>query len=184
MQNLYYSLLPEGREDTNPHGVLAFLALIIFMVAIVTSVRFTQKYFDVAKLQKEGIHTTGNIVQRIQKPRNRSSTLYYIRYEFENRYASQKCVTDRRTRITPKNKACEITYQIQSITEAEYKELSAPQTVNVLYLPSDTKTHSVVTGLSYGKNMLGINIALSLIAMFASVLFLMRQFIRYIDNSP
>jgi len=178
----YLSTDSEGeRRMTN--GLITMITLMVFILSMTLTVRNAKSYYGITKLENDGIQTKGTIIQRIREPSGRSITYFYIRYEFENKYASQSCTPDIGSRTTPKDKACRITTRNQLITETEYKNLTAPQSVQVLYLPSESKTRSMVTGLSYNKNKLQVNILLSLIALFLSGVFLIKIAFIWIEDT-
>ena len=181
MRDLQHSLPPE-QDNENSNGLIAFMFLGIFLVGLMTSITFTKNYFDMTKLEKDGALTQAVIVEKIRQPNGKSRTRYYIKYKFDNKYATETCLPIRKFKTTPKYKACKKTLQVQPTTKTEYNKISARQTVNVLYLRSDKKTRSLITGLTYNKTNSLVGIGLSVLAMIASILVLLAVLIRSVSK--
>ena len=110
-------------------------------------------YLSFTHLEKNGVQTTGTIIERQQTQIRRGSANfdYHIRYEFDNIFAQDDCKVEIKTRITPKEKVCRRTVSKQKVSEAEYKSLSAPSDVKVTYLSNDKGTKSEIMDLGGGK---------------------------------
>ena len=137
----------------------------LILIFLYAATIYSKAYFSFTYLEKNGVQTTGNVIERQQTPavKGNANFNYHILYEFKNIFAQQDCKVDIKTRITPKNKVCRRTVSKQSITETEYKSLSAPADVKVTYLSDDKGTQSAVMDLSESKSRYVFRIGLSLL---------------------
>ena len=129
-------------------SLLAFFCLLFFFL----SARQVKSYVDYQMLERKGSYSTAKVLRRIHAPQGRSHTLYYLTYQFENRRATNTCKPSGEYFTTPKDKACIHTVQRHRILEQEYKDIKIGDEIDILYLPSDSKTKSLVLGMSYSKS--------------------------------
>jgi len=132
-------------------GGISFLIGIICLFFFFLSAIQVKSYVDYQLLERKGTYATAKVVKRIYEPRNKLRTLYYLTYQFENRRAEDSCKRSGEYFTTPKDKACKFTVQRHKILEQEYKDIKIGDEIDIVYLPSVSKTRSAVLGMSYSK---------------------------------
>ena len=150
-------LFPEEktREEVKSEFKILLCVFIVgffffLLLTCINSVRIVKDY----TLEKKGIITTGQIIQRVRQPEDKGRVSYFLRYQFKNKYADETCKVEKEYRVTPKDKACIQTIRRYEVTEKVYKMAHVNDSVNVLYLPSDKKTQSkVITDNSRTQNL-------------------------------
>ena len=138
--------------DQNDGGGVSFLIGAFCIFLFLLSARQVKSYVDYQVLERKGAYSTGTIVKRIYEPQNRAPTIYYLTYQFENRRATNTCKRSGEYFTTPKDKACIHTVQKHRILEQEYKDIKVGDEIDIVYLPSASKTKSLVLGMSYSKS--------------------------------
>ena len=139
-------------QNEEPKGLFYLIVGLFCIGCLFQSTIQFKSYFHYQKLQQHGTYTTAKIVKRIYEPQNRAPTIYYLTYQFENRRATNTCKRSGEYFTTPKDKACIHTVQRHRILEQEYKDIKIGDEIDILYLPSDSKTKSLVLGMSYSKS--------------------------------
>lgn len=137
----------------------------LILAFLYAGTQYAKAYFSFTYLEKNGVQTTGVVIERQQTAAGKGNANfnYHILYEFENIFAQQDCKVDIKTRLTPKDKVCRRTVSKQFISETEYKSLSAPTDVKVTYLSDDKGTQSEVMDLGESKFRYVFRIGLSLL---------------------
>ena len=148
-----------------------FFAGIFAFISLYLSVNFAQGYLKNARYMEQSVVTQGTLIERIRVPRYKNSTLYYLRYQYENRWARQTCSVDREIRVSPRNRACSVTIDRVQVSEASYRAAVVPSQIEVSYLPSSEKTWSEVVGYSSRKTRSFVGVLGSLLFGLASGLF-------------
>lgn len=161
----------------NLGGCLIFIAVFTFFLLLFT--RELNTYLDYRTLEKDGVYTTAKVIKKIYKPMSKASPAsYYITYKFENRRAVDDCALSEKHFTTPKDKACRTTVQIHEVIEDEYKGLKSGDDIDAIYLPSTSKTKSVVKGMSYNaeSSLFGafLFLLLGLISFLGLVIFVIK----------
>lgn len=139
------------KQNTDGNFAVYLTFGIFFVISVLSSLKGLKTFLDYRTLEKDGVHVTAKIVNRIYLPGGRSRSLYYINYKFENSMAKSDCALSESHFTTPKDKACRVTIQTHKILEHEYTSVKVGDDVGIIYLPSSSKTKSVVKGMAYDE---------------------------------
>ena len=155
----------EDAKANKPMLVLAFIALSLAFAFL--SVRYFTNTLRYGNLEENGSYASAQIVEKINKPNGKAAPYFYLKYRYENTYADQECDVTGEFKTTPKAKACRVNIRVQLVTPSEFKAFRRGDKIEVLYLPSDEKTMSMIEGLSEGRTS---NFGASLLFLLLSLL--------------
>lgn len=159
-------------ETDPPLGLITFVCLIVLFASLIGTFNFSVKYRAFHDLEVNGEPTQAVVVKRTRIAEDRRSPRFFVRYEFENVYAEQKCPGEFKSSITPKDQACRRSVQKQEISEQDYHNLTIGDTLRIRYLRSSNKTRSMIENGYHSKNTyLAYSMFLFLVALISGRLF-------------
>ena len=142
-----HTIKPSFDEDNEGGlGLLIFLAGVFALLFLFAATKFSFSYVQNVKYFEQSQAIQGVLVERVRVPRNRNAPLFYLRYTYENAFATEHCSVDIETKLTPKDRACISTIDRIQVNEEAYYAAKKQSKIELRYLPSKQKSWSQVEG--------------------------------------
>ena len=145
-----------SRWNTTPESIKnenTLLKIGLLLAAVVWFVVNSFSYFKYSSLERNGSYTSGEIVRKVREIPDKTPH-FFLNYKYKNTQANESCATTELRFTTPKDKACIVSIQSHRVTEEEYNTFQLGDSVEVLYLKSGEKTHSVLPEMTFNKKRL------------------------------